>query len=265
MNILSVIGKPIDHSLSPFLHFFCAKKIGKEVLSFKCELEEEQLGSFVKLVKTIGDFRGFNVTMPYKASIIPYLDRLSTDARKLGAVNTVVKEEGGLAGYNTDWLAVRERAVCRLRFSGSVLILGAGGAAAAAAYAFNYPEGIAEKVVILNRSTDRAERLKRILPFVEVRSAPPERVDTVVNATPLNILDLVSPDLLKNTKLLIDFNYSSCSPKVVRLCEKHGVNRVGGLELLAAQGVEAAGIFLGRKTSVEEVMDYLRRIQAWKG
>lgn len=258
------MGKPVGHSLSPFLHFFCAKKIGVQVLSFRCELEADQLGSFVELVKSIDSFRGFNVTMPYKTSIISHLDRLSVDSAKLGAVNTVVKEEGVLKGYNTDWISVREQVVGKLGFSESVLILGAGGAAAAAAYAFGYPDKIAEKVFVLNRTAERAEKLKRIMPFVEVCSDPPERVCVVVNATPLNAVKLVSQNLLKTANLFIDFNYASDNSEIFELCKKYGVNYVSGLELLAGQGVEAVKIFLGEKPNVEEVAEYLGRIQSWR-
>ena len=118
-----LIGKKLGHSYSALIHR--AKGLD---YSLK-ELSEKEAGDFLQN----GDFCGLNVTIPYKKTVIPYLDELSAEARNIGAVNTILKKDGKLFGYNTDFGGVEysfKRAGVSVE-NKTVCVLGAGGAAAA--------------------------------------------------------------------------------------------------------------------------------------
>jgi shikimate dehydrogenase len=255
-NVLCVIGKPVSHSLSPYLHSFGAHLIGKKVLSFKCELATELLPSFVDFVRRKKEFTGFNVTMPFKEEITRLLDSLSYDAQKIGCVNTVAKNRHGLVGYNTDWLAFRDSVRAREKWFESTLIFGAGGAAAAAIYAIQEAK-ISDEVYLFNRSVERFERLSKSFNFIKRWSAE-KKIELLVNATPVE--PPIDQSVFKNVKLVVDFDYSRKSNQLAERCSELGIHYIDGLELLARQGVEALGFFFGEKPKLDEVLQYLRRI-----
>ena len=123
----AIIGKSLPHTLSPKIHteYFNLDYIKKE-------LNEDMLSNFFVL----NDFDGFNVTIPYKEKVIPFLDEVSTEALKIGAVNTVVKKDGKYFGYNTDVFGL-EYGLKELKVdltNKTVLILGSGGTSKTATY-----------------------------------------------------------------------------------------------------------------------------------
>lgn len=150
----AVIGHPIAHSLSPDMH-----EAGYAALGLAADYERfcvlpERLGEAVRGLKTLG-FTGWNVTIPYKVAIIPYLDELTAEAEKIGAVNTVKVRGGKLIGNNTDGSGFWQSLQCRADdYKGKeAVILGAGGAARAIAFAL---AGKGMKVQILNRTVHKA-------------------------------------------------------------------------------------------------------------
>ena len=131
---LAVIGDPIEHSLSPAVHGAALDRLGVEYEYKKVHVRPEELGEFVKTAKREG-LDGFNLTMPHKVNILPYLSRIDDEARYYSAVNTVCIRNGELHGFNTDGIGY-ELALGRMgkKFSGSrLVVLGAGGAGGPAA------------------------------------------------------------------------------------------------------------------------------------
>ena len=96
-----VIGNPIDHSFSPKLHNYWLKQNNINAIYEKIKLEKNEIESFVKDIKK-QKISGCNVTVPFKKSVIPFLDKLSLEAEKTQSVNTIVFDDGSLIGYNTD-------------------------------------------------------------------------------------------------------------------------------------------------------------------
>lgn len=260
MSLLAVIGKPLQHSLSPYLHHYCASLMGLSVLSFRCELEAGHLARFVWWVRTTTGFVGFNVTMPYKSQIIGLLDGVDHTAKKLLAVNTVVKVNDELKGYNTDWIALRQAVASRGGGFDSALILGAGGAAAAAIYGLLNPEPLVGRVYVYGRSRDRLNSLKSTFPNILEYSGLRE-YDLLINATPLQPSQVITEPI--RARIIIDFPYSYYSGELSDRYSRMGITYVDGIELLARQGVEAMKLFFSGHVDHAPVYNYIKRVHAF--
>ena len=132
--LAGIIGWPVTHSLSPAMHNAAFAALGSTWPTCRCRSPADDVDAAVGGLRSLG-FRGANVTMPHKAAVVPFLDRVSDDARLIAAVNTIVVDDGVLAGYNTDvggFVAALHEAVGEPLTGASALVLGAGGAARAA-------------------------------------------------------------------------------------------------------------------------------------
>src|SRR3712207_4542327 len=196
-RLLGVVGHPVGHSLSPRMHNASFAATGLDYVYVPLDVRPEELPAAVNGLRALG-FRGFNVTMPHKEAILPLLDELDEAATLTGAVNTVVVEEDGLRGTNTDGIGFV--AACEGSGVGlggaSVLLVGAGGAAASIAVAV-LGEG-ARELRVLNRSRWRAVKLGKRLreayrgAGISVHNATDlegalKGADVVVNATYLGM------------------------------------------------------------------------------
>lgn len=156
----AVIGDPIEHSKSPAMHNAWFEEMSVEATYIPLHVSSEQLGAAVAGLKTLGA-SGWNVTIPHKTAIIPYLDELDELAQKMGAVNTVVRTtEGKLIGYNTDGVGfVRslEEAVGSSHKDKPVLLVGAGGAARGIAFAMQQ-QGYSD-LTMTNRTVANAQAI----------------------------------------------------------------------------------------------------------
>src|SRR5215218_6609582 len=271
-KLLGLIGHPTGHSLSPRMHnaAFASDVMEADAAEYvyvAMEVQPDRLSAAVRGLVALG-FVGFNVTMPHKEAILPLLDELDETARLAGAVNTVVAvEEGKLRGLNTDGSGFVEacREVGVSVFGEKVLILGAGGAAAAIAAA-SLGEG-ASCLYIANRTEGRAEELRARLsrvahgteilvrPFGEVGEVAAE-AGIVVNATYLGMRDedpLPLPaGALSQDKVVCDAVYLlRKETPIIRHARKVGAQAVFGGRMLLYQGVQAQRIWTGREPNIE--------------
>src|SRR3712207_5927253 len=158
-RLLALIGHPVEHSLSPAIHNASFAAEGLDYVYVALDVKPEDLPSAVRGAAALG-FRGFNVTMPHKKAILPLLNDMDEGVQVSGAVNTVVVEESGLLrGHNTDGGGMVGACMeAGIRLAGErVLLLGAGGVAAAIALAFGGEE--IEELRIVNRSIEPAREL----------------------------------------------------------------------------------------------------------
>lgn len=181
----AVIGKPIEHSLSPLLHSISFELMGIRAWYTKVEVGKEELGEFMRTAPKL--FTGINVTIPLKEEVTKYLDEVRGVAREVGAVNTVKFEGGKAIGYNTDVEGVRKAVSTQIEPKGlRVAIIGAGGAARAAVVAF-YKDN---EVTIFNRTEERGRKLAEEF-GVEFQPLSNyeliKEFDLVVNATPVGL------------------------------------------------------------------------------
>ncbi len=159
-KVCGLIGYPVGHSVSPVIHNNLAEEYGHDLVYVPLQVEPGKLKEAVAGAEAF-DFLGMNVTVPYKSEVIPYLREIDPLAERIGAVNTLVRTEGGYRGYNTDMPGLY-RAMCAdgVHIEGEeVVLLGAGGVARAIAYLLLDKK--ASHVHIFNRSLERAIKLTK--------------------------------------------------------------------------------------------------------
>ena len=271
-RLLGIIGHPIGHSLSPRMHNAAFAHDGADYVYVAMDVWPDRLPAAIEGLRALG-FVGFNVTMPHKKAVLPLMDELDETARLAGAVNTVVEERGLLRGFNTDGSGFVEacgEAGVSL-YEKRVLILGAGGAAAAIAVA-SLGEG-ASRLYIVNRTEHRAEELRaRLLgvargaevlvhPLSKVGEAAAE-AEIVVNATYLGMKEgdpLPLPTgCLAAEKVICDAVYlSGGETSLIRHAREAGARTVPGGRVLLYQGVQAQRLWTGREPNVGVMSDAL--------
>lgn len=266
-NKLGIVGMPLGHSISPFLHNLAIEKLNVELTYDKWEIEEDKLSMFISSVKD-EDSRilGFNVTIPYKEKIIPLLDEIDPLARKLNAINTVKYENGILKGYNTDGMGFLESLIRnQIEYRNkNVLVLGSGGAANGIARYLaekNVREiDIAarniEKGTLLSDDIGSSGKMSRLINWNDLETAGISNYDIIVQTTPLGMKNH-TPALMfpyeqvtkKNT--VIDIVYNPLETEFLRNCKKSGAKSLRGLEMLVYQAYHSFKIWTGLEEDTE--------------
>jgi len=245
-QIYAVLGSHASMSLSPAMQnaAFQAKHVNAVFLP----CETSKLSDFLGFARAL-ELQGFAITMPYKRAILRALDWIDPLAHRIGACNTVAVQRGRWLGWNTDAAAVVEVLIKRVRLAGSrVLILGAGGAARAAAYAVR-AEGA--EVIIAARREPAARNLARgvAAQVVPWGSAEALEVDAVINATPIGQLphpDATPIDLARlRVRVVFDMVYFPLATRFLNEARGRGLITISGLEMLVAQGARQFEIWTG--------------------
>jgi shikimate dehydrogenase len=257
-SICAIIGDPVEHSLSPVMHNAAFQKLGLNLVYVAFKVTKNALKEAIYGARSLG-LRGLNVTMPYKSAVLKYLDEADSAAKAIGAVNTILNNQGKLIGYNTDgkgaMVALRENGISP--YGKKMLLVGAGGAAKA--IAFQAVQEVKE-LVIVNRTPEKAEQLAKLLHkkfgkevkcgtlSARVMKEELETSDILVNATSVGMhsyrdispvpLDLLRPDLC-----VMDIIYSPMETKLVKDAKAVGAKVVLGLEMLLYQGAVAFEIW----------------------
>ena len=246
-----VIGWPVGHSLSPRIHRFWLAELGIDGRYEAVVVSPDWLGDMVQSFR-VGGWRGFNVTVPHKETIIPLLDRVDPVAQAIGAVNTVVAvSDGVLEGRNTDapGFISSLRANCSIDTDRPAVVLGAGGAARAILAALN--EAGLKEIRLVNRDRTRAEILAESFPAIvgdwADRDMILEGTGLLINATSLGMIGqpVLEIDLarLPVTAIVTDIVYRPLKTDLLLRAEQRGNPVVDGLGMLLYQAVEgfAAG------------------------
>jgi shikimate dehydrogenase len=254
---LALLGYPLSHSVSPAMHTAALAELGLSAWTYQpWPVAPEYLAAAVARLRE-PDYAGANVTVPHKATVMPYLDGLTPVAAAIGAVNTIVKHEGRLLGHNTDaagLLADLYTFDVKLARR-TVLILGAGGAARAAVAACL---GVGARVRVLARQRAQAEAL-RSLGDLEIYDWSPlgwlaacDGVSMVLNATSVGMSPKVdaSPWLLGTPfpleAFIYDLVYNPPVTRLVREAEAAGLRATTGLGMLVEQGALALERWTGQ-------------------
>ncbi|ACS34097.1 shikimate dehydrogenase [Thermococcus gammatolerans] len=253
-RLYGLIGFPARHSLSPAMHNAAFRELGMNAVYLAFEVAPERLKMAVDGVRGLG-IHGLNVTMPHKTTVIEHLDGLSGEAEEIGSVNTIVND-GELIGYNTDGVGARRalEMVTSLRGK-NVLIIGAGGAGRAIAYALSK----VSEVVVLNRTPEKARALERF--GVTGDRLTPENLrrylanaDVLINATPVGMNSDESPvpaELLREGLVVMDIVYKPLKTRLLREAERRGCVTVDGLWMLVHQGAESFRLWTGKSVDPE--------------
>lgn len=266
-QIYGIFGFPLKHTLSPAMQEKAFEKSGIDASYLALELDPS---AFKKLARDFPKtlLAGFNVTVPYKQTVMPYLDTLSKDAAIIGAVNTVKRSGKKFKGYNTDWMGFVD-ALKEARFNPAgkkAVVLGAGGAARACVYGL-MKKGI-RAIALFNRHPARAMTIKRdfnkTFPGTEVKvfalnGADLKQelgdADLLLNSTSVGLKSDDSALLRENTlpgrKLLVyDLIYNPPETPFLKMARRGKKSTLNGVSMLLFQGARAFEIWTGRKAPV---------------
>lgn len=263
-RLLGVIGDPVAHSRSPRMQNAALHALGLNWAYVPLPVKAADLESVLRGLQAVG-FVGVNVTVPHKEAVAQLVDELRPTAQASGSVNTVIfAEDGRLIGDSTDGPAIAAAVASEIEetYRGSVLVLGAGGSARAAAAALAQ-DGCA--VQIHARRFEAAEALARDLVgsgnVVAVAELPDPVGGVVVNCTPVGAL--VDPDgmplpasRLLDVRVVVDLAYradATPTPLITAAAEA-GCAVVDGLEVLARQGAKALEIWTGESAPLEVML-----------
>ncbi len=242
MKKYTVIGNPINHSLSPDLHNHWLKKNSINAIYDKIKLEKNEIENFINKIKE-QKINGCNVTVPFKKAVIPFLDQLSPEAEQTQSVNTITFENGLVKGHNTDIFGFK-KSIEVLNYTikdKKVFILGAGGVVPSIIFAL-IKMG-ASRIIISNRTKEKAENLKnqfkniRIINWGEI----PE-CDLTINATSLGLNnETINLDFSnhKNCKLFYDVIYKPSETNFLKEGKKLGKHVENGKLMFVYQAFEA--------------------------
>ena len=241
MKKFAVIGNPINHSLSPALHNWVFKSLGIDAeYKKKRVFKNELVGIISKLHR--GKLHGINVTIPHKENIMQYLDEVNPRAKSIGAVNVVIKNGNKLVGNNTDWfgftMALKKNGIDPSEKE--VIVLGAGGAARSIIFALKQ-SGV-KKILLLNRTLQKAEKLqdKIVFPSSLEDSVMVIKNDSIIiNTTSVGMQSEQSPldlGLLHENQILIDVIYTPLETAFLKFGKKIGAKTLNGLDMFIYQG-----------------------------
>ncbi|NOX32525.1 MAG: shikimate dehydrogenase [Deltaproteobacteria bacterium] len=239
-QIYCVFGNPVRHSKSPVIHnaLFCKHNINAAYLAF----EINKISDGIKAIRTL-NIKGVSVTIPFKESIMDYLNLVDEDAMNIGAVNTIINNDGKLTGINTDYKAaaaplkpfgIKDKKVC---------IIGAGGAAQAVAFGIHKNKG---DLIIINRNEKRGQSLALkynagFIPMARIEKTSDIRADIIINTTSIgmspDIENLAFPSaLLKPHMVVMDIVYNPLETKLLSEAKKRGCITIDGLSMFIHQG-----------------------------
>lgn len=257
----AVLGQSLPHTWSPYIHNSLFDAAGLDAVYLPVTVPPERLGSVTDVFRSC--FSGFNVTIPYKEKILPFLDDIDEAAQVCGAVNTVEIRNGRMIGHITDGLgmlrAIEEKGV--ETHQADVLILGGGGAARVAGYAFlsrggrvtfavrDAQKGNALAHALAQTQQDGLHRLS-VRPLADCAEAH----DILINCTPVGMYPHVdacpvSADVIARCRAVFDAVYNPRETRLLTLARQNGLPAIEGLGMLFYQAVEAQKFWFGDRVA----------------
>jgi shikimate dehydrogenase len=265
-QICGIIGDPVGHTISPAMHNAAFRELGLDFIYVPFNVKRESLAEAIKGLRAL-NIRGMNVTVPHKVSAMSSLDDIDESARCIGAVNTIVNEDGFLKGCNTDGSGFLRALIAEKvkPEAKNIVIIGAGGASRAISFM------MADKganLTILNRRLQAAQEIadrlfglfrKDVLALeLNTRNLTEalEKAQILVNATSVGMLPdsgavLVPASLLKPDLVVIDIIYNPLKTRLLAAAEKKGAKIIGGIEMLVQQGAAAFELWTGHSAPVQ--------------
>lgn len=274
--VCGVMGCPIEHSMSPMMHNYYSEQMGVDMTYVPFKVQPGQVGAAVRGAYAL-NVTGVNVTVPHKQAVMEHLCGIDEAAETIGAVNTLVRQENGYKGYNTDaaglFRAMTEAGM-EIRDK-TCILLGAGGAAKAAAYVLA-KEGAA-RVYVLNRSVDKARSLaadingrfgrELLVPLAlsDWRSIP-EKGCLAVQTTSVGMhpeveaAPVTEPEFYEKLGAAFDVIYTPVETKFMKLAASAGAKTSNGLDMLLYQGIAAYELWYPEVRIPEPVIDGAREL-----
>lgn len=278
MKTVALIGYPLGHTISPAMHNAAFRHLGLDYDYVPLEVAPEDLAKAIDGLRAL-HFAGFNVTVPFKEKVMPYLDDITKLAQKIGAVNCVQNQEGKLVGFNTDAPGFLESLREDAGFDPKgkdCLVLGAGGAGKAVAAML--AEAQAKTIFIYDVLEEKARELAEYLsdnfdssihalPLVSIPASLP-KTQLLVNSSPIGMHPQIdrSPlpeDIKLHRKLTVyDLVYNPNETKLLKQAKAAGAKAVSGLGMLVRQGALAFTVFTGKSAPLEVMFEAAREALA---
>lgn len=266
-KVCGLFGCPVEHTLSPVIHNTLARETGINLVYVPFHVEAENVEAAVKGACAL-NLMGVNVTVPHKSAVIPYLAELDGEAAMIGAVNTLVRVPGGYKGYNTDLPGLYRALLSEgIRIEGEqILLLGAGGAARAAAFLCALKG--AKQVYLLNRGVEKARAVAEEVNRASGRECVhPMALDgwkalsggrfLAIQGTSVGLAPdteravIEEPAFYSMIHTGFDLVYRPAETKFMRLVRQAGGRACNGLRMLLYQGVEAYELWNGCRVGEE--------------
>lgn len=276
-RITGLLGHPIKHSYSPFIHNIAFDLLKLNYIYLPFDVPKASLKNSLKGCNALG-FVGLNVTIPHKENVLEYMDNVSEEASIIGSVNTIVNDHGKLKGYNTDVNGILETLKpYKDEINGSkISIVGAGGASRAVIYTLirHYKPS---HITIINRTEERAETLKNYFvdkmkfeEFSVKELFPPNIVEDlresklIINSTPIGMFPEADDTVTKlnesfnKEQIVFDMVYNPVKTKFLKIAEKEGAIIIDGLKMLVHQAARSFELWTNEKMPVNEIEKSLK-------
>ncbi len=263
-TICMVIGDPVKHSVGPKMYnaVYEHLKMDDKFVYLAAEVKPAQVEQAIKGIRALG-IRGVSVTIPHKQAVIPFLDVVDDTAKQIGAVNTIVNDNGILKGYNTDYLGVVTPLEQITTIEGKkVALIGAGGAARAVAYGIIQKGGL---VTIFNRTLEHAQTLAQecgcaYRSMEELETV--KEMDIIFNATSVGLhpnegQSPLAKTLITKKHIVFDAVYNPYDTQLLQDAAAQGATVIHGLEMLLYQGVAQFEMYTGEKAPAELMREIL--------
>lgn len=267
--LIGIVGRDLRHTLSPLMHTTAYKKLNVDYKYGIFQVEPKMVQSLIGALRSM-NFRGANVTVPYKQAVMPFLDEITDEARIIGAVNTIVNVNNRLIGYNTDVYGIHQSLV---KFThtikeNNIVLFGAGGTARAAIYAvakYFSPQ----QVTIVNRTESIAQSLAeefgRIFPstifkHLSVNGTIKQEIDNavlIINTTSLGMnphshgTPIPGSISISKNHVVFDVVYTPLETTLLRDAAVSGAQTISGIEMLLEQGAKAFELFTNLQFPME--------------
>ena len=268
-NIVGLIGHPVEHSFSPPMHNAAFKALEMDYVYTAFDVNPNDLKNAIAGAQAL-NIKGFNVTIPHKIEVMEYLNEIDEVASLIGAVNTIDFKD--LKGFNTDGIgAIKAIGEVINVKNKNVVIAGAGGASRA--ISFYLAKYGADKLTILNRNVDKAQKLAGdVLASVliddvssdDIRNMDLDDADILINTTPVgmhpNVDDapIASAEEMHDDLVVFDAVYNPNETGLLKEAIKAGAKPVYGIKMLLYQGAESFEIWTGKKAPIDIMEDALR-------
>jgi len=273
-----IIGYPLSHTLSPSMHNFIYQKLGIDVEYKKWEISPNNLKSHIEKINN-ENFIGANITVPYKEKIVPLLDEIRNEAKFTGAVNTIVKNNNKLIGYNTDVYGIEQTLDIKLKNDviNNAVIFGAGGAAKAAFFVL-LQRGL-NNLTIVNRTKSNA--LKMISKFnnvncdqtiitlnekSQIKSACLS-ADLIINTTILGMknsgyedISPIDSTFIDSNSVIFDMVYNPTKTPLIKIALERNANIIEGLNMLVYQALKSIELWTGIRPSFDDMYSKCKEI-----
>jgi shikimate dehydrogenase len=271
-RICAVIGNPVGHSLSPAIHNAAFEALGLDFIYVACQVED--VNGALTGMRALENFRGLSVTIPHKTEAMKYVDEIAETDRSIGSINTIIKENGKLAGLGTDGPGALKALVdAGVNLAGkTALMLGSGGAGRAIAFTLSRQTGLKE-LILLDINANLLEGLAADLRAGTAVSVQPgslaegslaeamEKADLIIHCTPVGMhpkegTSLVPASLFRPGQVVFDIVYTPLETKLLADARARGLQVISGVEMFINQAV----LQFEKFTGVPAPAEVMRRV-----